>query len=259
MAPIAERNRRALAAEEYAALVARTREVVCAHVPPGAAVAIVSRGDDALLALDGRSGWHFPRSANGTYAGHHPSDGHAAVAHLEEVRASGAGYLVLPDSARWWLDHYEPLAFHLRERCTLLADDDACAIWALERQEIAPTAAPAAPAPPDALGGARLRRFLDALLPERCRVLVARHEWHGLELRERAVLALPDGTQPTLAALAAQRAGEEPAYVVVPLAGDPPGWIGELLAELERAHAPLACRERLVAVFDLHAHTPIPG
>jgi hypothetical protein len=255
MAPIAERNRRGLEAAEYAALVARTREVVCAHVPPGATVAVVSRGDEALLALDGRGAWHFPRAASGAYAGHHPADGNAALAHLHEVRASGAGYLVLPDSSRWWLDHYDALAAHLRERCTLLADDDACAIWALDAVAEPALPAPGAGAPAaDEASGARLRRFLDALLPERCRVLVACHEWHALELPQRAVVALPDGARPTLAALARERADAGPAYVVVPLAGEPPAWIGELRAELQRSAEPLACRDRLAAVYDLHAH-----
>lgn len=263
MAPIAERHRRTLDAGEYAALVARTRAVVCAHVPPGATVAVVSRGDAALLALEGRAGWHFPRAADGAYAGHHPADGHAAVAHLEDVRASGAGYLVVPDCARWWLDHYEPLAAHLRERCALLADDDACAIYALEPAAAdapMPQPQPAGGAPaPDPAAATRLRRFLDALLPEDCRVLVARHEWHALQLPDRAVLPLPDGAEPALASLARQPAAELPAYVVVPLAGEPPDWVDELLAALERTLEPLARRAALAAVYELPAHTPIHG
>jgi hypothetical protein len=263
MAPIAERHRRALAPDEYAALVERTRAVACAHVPPGATVAVVSRGDDALLALDGRSGWHFPRAASGAYAGHHPHDGAAALAHLEQVRSGGAGYLVVPDCARWWLDHYEALAEHLRERCTLLADDDACAVYALTAAAAAAAAAAAQPAdataaPVDPATGARLHRFLDALLPERCHVLLARREWQGLELPERAVVALPDGAQPALAALEHQRGAGDPAYLVVPLAGDPPDWIDELLAEVERTREPLAARAQLAAVYDVHPD-PDPG
>ncbi len=49
-------------------------------VPPGATVAVVSRGDDQLLSLDGRRGWHFPRADDGTYAGYYPATGTEAVA-----------------------------------------------------------------------------------------------------------------------------------------------------------------------------------
>lgn len=265
MAPIAERNRRVLEASEYAALVERTRAVMEAAVPAGATVAVVSRGDEALVQLPGRTGWHFPRAADGRWAGHHPADAATAIAHLEEMRAGGATHLVVPDSARWWLDHYDALAAHLDGACALVADDEACAVYALaaagEAAAIGAAHEPG-PAPVDPATGARMRRFLDALLPERCRVLVARREWHGLELPERAVEGVPDGTRPALAALARGRRAAEagaseapvPAYLVVPLAGDPPSWIGELLAELERTQAPLARRDRLAAVFDLHAH-----
>jgi hypothetical protein len=257
--PIAERNRRALGAAEYAALVERTREVVRATIPTGTIVAVVSRGDDALLALDGRTAWHFPRAASGAYAGHHPSDAHAAVAHLEEVRASGAAYLVVPDCSRWWLDHYEALAAHLHEHGTLLADDDACAVYALAPTVAATPQAGGAPVEPAT--AVRMRRFLDALLPAPCRVLVARHEWSGLELPERAVVPLPDGTHATLAAAERQPADDDaPAYLVVPLAGDPPPWVGELVAELARTRDPIARRDSLAAVFDLHATaTPTQG
>jgi hypothetical protein len=258
MAAIAERNRRRLEPDEYAALVEQARAVVCEHVPPGATVAVVSRGDERLLALEGRRGWHFPRAATGAYAGHHPADASAAVAHLQELRASGARYLAVPASARWWLDHYEGLARHLRERCETLADDPACALFALGP-------APAAPrdgAPIDAATRARMSRFLDALLPERCRVLVAGDGWEQLALASRAVLRVPEraggGAHETLAEIEAARHAGGAAYLVVPLAGGSPTWAGGLLAALEAQHAPLARRERLAAVFDLQSPTT-PG
>src|SRR5262249_18274935 len=46
---------------EYEGLRDRIRAVVDATVPPGAKVLVVSRGDDELLELDGRDGWHFPQ------------------------------------------------------------------------------------------------------------------------------------------------------------------------------------------------------
>ncbi len=53
---------------------------------------------------------HFPQDASGGYAGHHPHDSATAIAELEELRRRGAEYLVLPATARWWLDFYGGLA-----------------------------------------------------------------------------------------------------------------------------------------------------
>jgi glycosyltransferase involved in cell wall biosynthesis len=97
----------------YAGLVARVREAIESDLPPDAAVLVATRGDDGFLALGGRRGWHFPREEDGRYAGYYPADSDAAIAHLEELRAQGATHLVLPETAFWWLDHYEGLRRHL--------------------------------------------------------------------------------------------------------------------------------------------------
>jgi hypothetical protein len=251
--PIAEQHRRPLDPAEYAALVERTRALVQEHTAPGAAVAVVSRGDEALLALDGRRGWHFPRAASGAYAGHHPPDSAAAVAHLEELRASGADYLAVPASARWWLDHYDDFARHLEARCRLLVEDDACSLFAL--------AAPAPAAPAEAVDPAtreRLERFLDALLPERCRVLVAGPGWEALALAPRTVVPVPaagGGMADALGEIERQRRAGGPAYAVVPLADGRADWLARLEAELARRQPPLARRDRLALVFDLQTPT----
>src|SRR4051812_12533184 len=105
---------RALADHErwYADLVTRMREAVAATVPEGARGAVISKGDDALLRLGAREGRHFPQTETGLFAGHYPADGAEAVAHLEHARARGAQYLVIPEPARWWLDHYGELRAH---------------------------------------------------------------------------------------------------------------------------------------------------
>ena len=56
----------------------------------------------------------LPRAADGTWAGHYPADAQAAVEQVEAVRRAGAAYLLLPEPAFWWLDHYAGLADHLR-------------------------------------------------------------------------------------------------------------------------------------------------
>jgi hypothetical protein len=260
MAAIAERHRQPLAADEYIAMVQRTRALVREHVPPTTTLAVVSRGDEALLAHPGRQAWHFPRAASGAYAGHHPSDSAAAVAHLEEMRTSGAGALVVPASARWWLDHYDGFAEHLHERCELVVDDDACAIFSLggiaapagER-----THATEAAAPDDAPAWEQLRRFLDALLPERCQVLVAGSGWEALDLRPRVVTPL--APEAALDLLDGGRPQDGPAYLVVPLGDRLDGRRSDLLDAVARRGPALARRDRLAAVVDLHMPTATHG
>ena len=58
--------------------------------PLGSTLLVVSRGDDSLLACDGRSVEHFPQDPE--WSGH-PEDGAAAIEHLESLRERGAGYL----------------------------------------------------------------------------------------------------------------------------------------------------------------------
>ena len=115
----------------YRKLSEETRSTVERVTPPGSTVLVVSRGDERLIALDGRHGRHFPQDQDGFYAGYHPATNEEAVAHLEHQRSSGAGYLAFPQSAMWWLDYYDGFARHLTERYTLLTDQG-CAVYALE-------------------------------------------------------------------------------------------------------------------------------
>ena len=108
------------------------REAVKAAVPAGAEVLVISRGDDSLLELNGRRAMHFPQDEDGGWAGHHPADSAEAIDHLEALRARGAGYLVVPPTYRWWLDHYEGLREHLESRYRpVVVDERAGAIYEL--------------------------------------------------------------------------------------------------------------------------------
>jgi GT2 family glycosyltransferase len=101
----------------YRQLVRRIRCVASEELPPGATVIVVSRGDEALLELgEERKGWHFPQDKDGVYAGYYPADSSEAVAHLEQLRCRGAGYLLLPETSLWWLDHYPGVREHLESR-----------------------------------------------------------------------------------------------------------------------------------------------
>lgn len=120
----------------YATVVRRIAAIAAAVVPPGATVAVVSKGDDTLVELDGLVGWHFPGDAAGGYAGYHPASGAAAVEQLEAARARGARYLLLPRTAYWWLDHYPELAAHLDRRCRRVHRDEHCAVYELSRRRL---------------------------------------------------------------------------------------------------------------------------
>ena len=100
------------------------REAVLATVPDGEEVLVVSRGDEALLRLDGCRARHFPQSADGGWAGHHPADSAEAIGHLERLRAGGARYLVVPPTYRWWLRHYEVFHEHLESRYQSVHSDE---------------------------------------------------------------------------------------------------------------------------------------
>jgi GT2 family glycosyltransferase len=115
----------------YRRLVERIRSAVATTIPSGATVLVVSRGDRNLVDLDGLDGQHFPQDPRGGYVGHHPRDSEEAVAHLEELRAAGAEYLVVPSTALWWLEHYAAFAAHLRHRYAR-TDAEGCAIFCLQ-------------------------------------------------------------------------------------------------------------------------------
>jgi GT2 family glycosyltransferase len=113
--------------DRYRKLVARVRRQVVDAIPSNATILVVSRGDEELLQLGGRRAWHFPRSDDGSYAGHHPADSREAIARLEEQRTAGAEYIAFPATAGWWLEHYEGLRVHLDDHYErMLSDPETC-------------------------------------------------------------------------------------------------------------------------------------
>lgn len=118
------------AVDDYLSLIAQVAAAVGRTVPAGAALVVISRGDDAILPA-GYAVDHFPRAAGGGYAGFYPPDGEAAIAHLEACRAAGAEYLVVPATSFWWLDHYAGLAQQLLARARVLHHDESCLIFRL--------------------------------------------------------------------------------------------------------------------------------
>ena len=160
----------------YPDLIRRVRQRVDATLPADATVLVISRGDDELLRLHGRKGGHFPQQEDGVYAGFYPAESASAIAHLEQLRAQGAEYLVIPRTALWWLDYYPEFATHLQQRYPVLVrQDDTCWIIDLKRRETARSASPAVP-PPEA-GAYRalkeqLHELISVLLPPDAPLLV---------------------------------------------------------------------------------------
>jgi GT2 family glycosyltransferase/SAM-dependent methyltransferase len=123
----------AAAASGYSDTISRIREVVRSSVPSDATVLVVSRGDPELIKFDGRQAWHFPRSDNGNYAGHHPAESEAAVAHLQLLIAQGGQFLIVPNTAFWWLEHYRGWKEHLDTHHLRVWRDERCAIYKLSQ------------------------------------------------------------------------------------------------------------------------------
>jgi GT2 family glycosyltransferase len=119
----------------YRELIRRLHQEVVDTVPPDATILVVSRGDEELLRVNGRRAWHFPRSDDGSYAGHHPADSREAIAWLEEQRAAGAEYIVFPATGAWWLDHYEGFRRHLDGHYeSRLSDPATCFVFDLRER-----------------------------------------------------------------------------------------------------------------------------
>ena len=116
---------------DYLGMVRRVRAYTRRLLPPAARIIIISKGDPDLLELEGQEGWHFPQDDLGNYAGHYPAESEDAIAHLEALRARGAGFLVIPSSASWWLEHYGGLARHLDASYQMIWKSADCQIYEL--------------------------------------------------------------------------------------------------------------------------------
>jgi len=119
----------------YEQLLASIRQLAGIALAGDGTVLVVSRGDEQLLQLGDRRGCHFPQDPDGKYAGYHPRDSEDAIAHLEELRARGAKYLLFPNTAFWWLEHYDAFRDHLESRYRRTWADSQCLIYHLSPSE----------------------------------------------------------------------------------------------------------------------------
>lgn len=236
--------------QRYRDQVDRIRAQVRATVPERSRVLVITRGDEALLRLERRRGEHFPQTQTGLYAGHYPADGDEAVAHLEQLRAAGAEYLVIPAEARWWLEHYPQLQAVLDDDGELLPSDSQTAlIYALTREEVA------SGGPPAELEPARIAppvsSLLRALLPDRAGVVLIGLSAEAIEIDDRPCWRLPaEPVGPVIEQ--AQAACAAGARFVVLLHPDKPSEAldGRYRPEFGESMNPI-CRQRLADVFEV--------
>jgi hypothetical protein len=268
---------------DYFGLVDQVTSMVTAVVPPAATVLMVSKGDENLLTLGSRKGWHFPRQEDGRYAGYYPTDSQDAIRQLEDLRKRGAGYLVFPLTSLWWLEHYPELNRHLQQRYTcMVRDDDVCAIYELtekpaaqretaaagDTREAVPTEVEAAPDPARrlALNVGQLVSFVDSILPpvtpvavltsgdERVMQLTGREVWHFPHDKSGRFAAV-DSWEAALDQLEILR-GRGLEFLVVPretpwLAHHP-----EFLDQVEERYRCVARQRYLCTVYDLNEAPP---
>jgi GT2 family glycosyltransferase/glycosyltransferase involved in cell wall biosynthesis len=124
----------------YHGLVSRIRATASSVLPEDATAIVISRGDEDLLKLEGRSAWHYPQLENGTYAGHYPANSEQAVSHLEFLRARGGRFLIIPGTASWWLDHYDGFRRHLADSADCIWKNEDCSIFRLSNAQAGPPA-----------------------------------------------------------------------------------------------------------------------
>lgn len=157
---------------QYRDLVKRIGDVARRHLPADAAVAVISRGDNDLLAHVGVHARHFPQNGKGQYIGHHPADSDAALKHLEAARTAGAAFLLIPGTALWWLDHYKDFAHHLQAQCRVVVrQPDACVIYALREHSGSHAAEPQSARAYRHMPR-QLSEVLRRVLPARCTIAV---------------------------------------------------------------------------------------
>jgi hypothetical protein len=113
----------------YDETVSAVKRIANAHLPQGATVAVISKGDPHLLDMRAREVVHFPHDGTGAYTGSYPLDDAEAVAQVEALRARGTEFLIIPRTAFWWLDHYQGLRTHLQSCSTRMWQSADCEIY----------------------------------------------------------------------------------------------------------------------------------
>jgi hypothetical protein len=131
---VAGRTEDSLAALEASlgAAAERFRKVVSTSVPPDSDVLVASGGDDSLVDLEQRRGWHFPLPGSSV------DSADEAIAALDELRAAGADYLVVPLELPCGLPAVERFLELARERFRVIGRDRSCVAYLLTEPDRGP-------------------------------------------------------------------------------------------------------------------------
>jgi hypothetical protein len=98
-----------------------------ALLPEGAAVAVVTSGDESLL--EARGAMHFPRAGGGYSA---EPDSVAALEQLAELGKRGGAFLVVPHVAPSWVDGYPEFLEEVEARYSCIARRErVCTVYEL--------------------------------------------------------------------------------------------------------------------------------
>jgi hypothetical protein len=117
--------------ETYLELVRTVLAVTAANVPGDATVLMVSRGDESLLDIPGRTVWHFPCDDNGDYAGWYAADTAEVLAGVDRQIARGVTHIVFPEPASWWFEFYADLGDAFADRLDEIDGAAVCRIFAV--------------------------------------------------------------------------------------------------------------------------------
>jgi hypothetical protein len=116
-------------ASSWTGRLQRTLAELDRSIPPGSRVVLMDQDEWALPG--GRPWAAVPiPSKDGRYAGL-PANAQRVIEELEVRRIEGARYLVVTDSAFWWLDAYAGLADHLSTHARRVVDNDTYQLFEL--------------------------------------------------------------------------------------------------------------------------------
>jgi hypothetical protein len=245
---------------QYLDMVRAIRGAVERHVPKGATVLVASKGDPELAQLGDRRAWHFPRGRDGGYAGFHPADAQAALAHLGALAELGAEYFLLPATSFWWLHHYDAFASHLDRSCTLIPTGNAeLRLYRLARNGQAPSS-PTEPARPSSSSvlpsgvASQLKSVLHALTaPDETIWLCAPNQVPHLEVPGRSVEMIePDAVAPVSSDGGIESTPDRGVLVILHAGAAAPPEVRRLRRAAASRWTPMAVREHLCSLYRIH-------
>jgi hypothetical protein len=249
---------------EYEQLIGGIREVVHRVVPLNATVLVASKGDNELVNLGSRPALHFPRDEDGRYSGYHPADSEAAIQELEQERADGAEYFLLPATGFWWLEFYDGFRKYIEQRYQVVESNQHCWIAKLsERVDVGDAPSFVAEAPTEADRVQPLQELIAALLPSEAQLaFVAFTPADAAGLGGHSTWLVPqppraDSKHMMESIRSLERSGVQ--FVVIPASAFE--WLDEhpqVAQRLRSRHRFVTRQEHLCEIYQLESHQPDP-